>query len=159
MANRPAQDALLAHQLEWTWPANARLVAPERMHLTLLFLGNVEEADELRLRNALRVVTMEPLYLLLRGAEVFDGGAAVLMAEEKRALGLLQGDIAAVVQGLGLSVDRKPWRPHLTLARDASGCQPPAEAPAIEFDALQFSLVCSRPERASSYEVVESWPA
>ena len=111
------------------------------------------------LRAALARVPMDPLYLTLSEPEVFSGGVVTLRTAENRALELLRGDIAAVVRDMGLKPDANPWKPHVTLARDADGCIPPKDSPAIEMDALKYSLVCSRPERANGYEVIESWPA
>lgn len=160
MANAKAQRILSNYQMEWRWPKDARLVAPERLHLTLLFLGDVEADDESRLRHALnRVPPMAPLYLRLQGLRWMEGGVAALGVEENQGLELLQGDLHMLVQQLGLWTDPRPWQPHVSLARDATGAEGPAGAPAIEWDSLQFSLVCSRPERTGSYEVVESWPA
>ena len=157
MAGR-AQEAITQYQLQYDWPATVRLTTPPQLHLTLLFLGNVELDMERRLRAALASVPMAPLSLRLTRADLFPGGIAVLKPEGNHSLELLQGDIAALVQPLGLSLDPKPWVPHVTLARKAQGCVPPQVAPSIEWDVSQFSLVWSRPEGAG-YDVLESWSA
>jgi len=151
-----AREALSQYQLEYDWPSTARLTAPPHLHLTLLFLGNVEVDVERRMRAALANVPMTPLSLRLIRADMFPGGIAVLRPEENRALELLQGDIAALVQPLDLSIDPKPWVPHVTLARKAQGCVTPQLAAAIEWDVSQFSLVWSRPD-GTGYDVLESW--
>jgi len=153
-----AQEAISQYQLHYDWPATVRPTAPPQLHLTLLFLGNVELDVERRLSAALASVPMAPLSLRLTRADPFPGGISVLKPGENRSLELLQGDIAALVQPLGLSIDPKPWVPHATLARKAQGCVPPQAAPAIEWDVSQFSLVWSRPEGAG-YDVLESWSA
>jgi len=97
MAGR-AQEAITRYQLQYDWPVTVRLTAPSQLHLTLLFLGNVELDVERRLSAALATVPMAPLSLRLTRADMFPGGIAVLKPGENRSLELLQGDIAALVQ-------------------------------------------------------------
>lgn len=158
MATREVQDAIAAYQLQWQWPTSARLVAPERFHLTFAFLGNVDRQDEERIRSVLATVPMTPTSLRLTQAEVFRGGTAVLRADSNIVLGDLRASVMAKIRSLGLPVDSKTWRPHLTLARSAEGCGRPDHPPLIEMGVLQFSLVSSRPDQGG-YEVIESWPA
>lgn len=158
MATPETQAAIAGHQTMWEWPPEARLTSPEKIHLTLAFLGNVEATSEELLRRTLKTLSFEPLYLRTTAPEVFEGGIAVLQIEPIPALMRFRTQIIEMMRLMGLSIDRKPWRPHITLARSAQGCTPPAKPASVELNALQFSLVCSRPERAHSYEVIESWP-
>jgi 2'-5' RNA ligase len=48
MANAAAQAAISQYQLRCDWPSTARLTDPGRLHITLAFLGNVEDTDEAR---------------------------------------------------------------------------------------------------------------
>jgi len=157
MANAAAQAAISQYQLRCDWPSTARLTDPGRLHITLAFLGNLNDSDEARLSSALANVPMAPLYLRLTRAEMFSKGIAVLRVEENRDLEHLQGDIAALVQSLGIPIDSRPWLPHVTIAREAMGCLLPTEPLAIEWDSLQFSLVWSKP--SGGYDVLQSWPA
>jgi 2'-5' RNA ligase len=157
MASAAAQRATSQYQMQCQWPSTARLIDPGRQHITLAFLGNIEDTAEVQLISALAGVPMSPLYLRLTRAEMFSNGAAVLRVEENRALEHLQGDLCALVRSLGLSVDSKPWLPHVTIAREAAGCVLSREPLAIEWDSLQFSLVWSRP--SVGYDVLQSWPS
>lgn len=159
MACTDAQLAIAAHAARWDWPSNTQLTPPERMHLTLTFLGDVGETDEARLHLHLARVPMDPIDLRLTSVELFNNSIAVLRPEQSRTLELLHGEIATQIEAMKLGPDRTPWKPHITLARNASGATPPVEFPAVEFNSLRFSLVCSRPEWALRYEIVESWPA
>jgi len=158
MASPAAQAAIDAYRLKWHWPPTARLVALQKLHLTLHFLGEVEGTDEARLCAAMVAVRMHPLHLRLVAPETFSGGIAVLKAAKNRQLELLHADTAAVLRGAGLPVDMQAWNPHVTLARGAKECLPPVEPPAIEMEARSFSLVCSRPDQGRSHDVIESWP-
>jgi len=121
MANAAAQAAISHYQLRCDWPSTPRLTDPGRLHITLEFLGNLNDTDEVRLSSALANVPMAPLYLRLTRAEMFSKGIAVLRVEENRDLEHLQGDIAALVQSLGIPIDSRPWLPHVTIAREAMG--------------------------------------
>lgn len=159
MADKEAQEAIAAYQMQWRWPTTARLVAPDRLHMTLAFLGNVDRQDEQGIRSVLRDVPVTPLSVRLTFAESFRGGIAVLRADPSIALSDLRASVQEKIQSLGLPVDTRPRQPHVTLARAAEGCQPPLGPPSVEMRVLQFSLVCSHADRAHGYEVIESWPA
>jgi 2'-5' RNA ligase len=140
MASPTAQRATSQYQLQYQWRSTVRLTEPANLHLTLLFLGQLEQEAEMRLRSALASVPMAPLYLRLTKPEMFSNGVAVIRPDESRPLELLQGDISALVDSLGIASHGKQWLPHVTIARDAEGCVPPSDEPAIEWDSLEFSL-------------------
>ena len=100
-----------------------KLVAPEQMHLTLLFLGEVQEA---RVPAAIEVmntaVDMPAFDTAFGGAGVFPprGAPRVLwMGVTAGAAPLtgLQREIAERILKLGIAFDDRPFQPHLTLGR------------------------------------------
>jgi len=137
MANAAAQAAISQYQMRSESPSTAKLTDPGRLHITLAFLGNVDHTQEARLSSQLANVPMTPLYLKLRGAEMFSKGIAVLRVEENRDLEHLQGDIAALVHRLGIPLDSRPWLPHITIAREAMRCMVPKESSTIELDDIE----------------------
>jgi 2'-5' RNA ligase len=103
---------------------NLRAVRPETVHLTLKFLGNVPSEQISRLLEALRPVAgaHTPFALNLSGAGLFPSAkkARVLwlgIGGDMRALGELHLGIENAVAALGFARDRKPFNPHLTVAR------------------------------------------
>jgi 2'-5' RNA ligase len=105
-------------------PGAPRWGDPGRWHLTLLFLGAVPPARLPYLTAAVgdAVAPTPPAVLRLAGAGRFgssrrpqvcwagvDGDVAVLAA--------LAGRLATAARGLGLPVEDRPFRPHLTLGR------------------------------------------
>ena len=64
---------------------------------------------------------------------------------------------ASALAGLGVTLDPRPYQPHVTLARKAARAQPPAVLPALEWRADGFALVESRGGARSAYEVVAAW--
>lgn len=111
-------------------------VRPESIHVTLRFLGEVNEADLPRLTGALRpgiAGAAGPFDVAVAGAGVFPdrGRPRVLwvgLREETGKLVTLQSAVGRTIDGLGLPGvrrDDRPFRPHLTVARMGEG-RPPA---------------------------------
>ena len=135
--------SLTAWQARWAWPAGAAPVPPERLHLTVHFLGQVETARLPGLEAGLRV-PFEPFELRLGRAELWPRGLAVLCPDEIPAgLAQLHTDLAETLQRLELPVEARPFRPHLTLARKAAAATPPAAAPELRWRVGGYALVQS----------------
>jgi 2'-5' RNA ligase len=73
-----------------------------------------------------------PFTLRLDRAALWPQGIAVLEACERTAgLAALHADLASQLRLLGLPVQTRPLRPHVTLARHAQGAQAPDSLAAI----------------------------
>jgi 2'-5' RNA ligase len=100
-----------------------KLVAPERMHLTLLFLGEVQEARVPDVIAAMNTAVDRPAFdMAFGGAGVFPprGAPRVLwmgVTVGAEPLVSLQKEIAERIRGLGIAFDDRPFHPHLTLGR------------------------------------------
>lgn len=139
----------------WTWPPGSALVPPERLHLTLHFLGNVPVGELPALTAGLRI-PFEPFELHFGHAEVWAGGTAVLRPEHTPpALLGLHGRLAAALAASGRPVESRRYKAHVTLARRAIGARPPTAQPKFTWRAdAGFVLVRSLPGRAG-YEALE----
>lgn len=115
----------------WTWPRGARLVAPENLHLTLHFLGMQPRSFIARIDGLLGQVPRVRFELALKLANVWHGGVAVLEPlEPPGELADLHAALGAGLRHIGIELERRPWRPHVTLARRARGAIPsPAGLP------------------------------
>lgn len=140
------RNALLAHQAAWTWPAGARLTRPERLHITLHFIGAVPDARMDELRQGL-LAPIEPFDLEFATAELWRGGLAVLCADRVAPrLSALHAELRQRLVSLGLPVEERPLRVHVTLARDAQGARPPAAPAPVHWPAADgYALVQSLP--------------
>lgn len=139
----PLRAALAAWRDAWQWPKPASLVADDKLHLTLHFLGDVASADIDALRAALDG-PVAPFTIPLGAAALWHGGVAVLepLAVPPELLAL-HARLAATLAGLGLPTETRPYRPHVTMARRAAGAvAPPAAALAWPVDS--FALMASR---------------
>ncbi len=125
----PVPGGTLRAMVDWTgeWGARRRgwrPVRPEGIHLTLRFLGETDPGLVDSLAESLERVAAaaRPLAVTAAGWGVFPGPGRprVLWAGLRGELDPLAGLARAVeeaVVDLGFSRERRPFRPHLTLAR------------------------------------------
>jgi RNA 2',3'-cyclic 3'-phosphodiesterase len=124
------RNALAAWQQAWEWPRQAALVKPERMHMTLHFLGDVATHRLPELVAQLQI-GFTPFSLEIDATEVWSQGVAVLRPQHTpRALQTLHRELSVAVEGFGIPLDPRPFRAHVTLARRAQGarCLAPAQS-------------------------------
>ncbi|EHM02887.1 2'-5' RNA ligase [Acetobacteraceae bacterium AT-5844] len=99
----------------------AKWVPPENYHLTLRFIGEVENhlADELD--EALATIRAKPFELTLKGLNVFEKAGRIhslyVGVERCERLLHLQSKVETALQRAGLPPERKKFAPHVTLAR------------------------------------------
>ena len=93
-------------------------------HITLAFLGHVDSDVQLnQLSKLLKniVENTEPFMLSLKGIDVFGKKDAPRIfwasVEDSEALQDLQNQVFAACHDCGFTLDSKPFRPHITLAR------------------------------------------
>lgn len=148
------RDAMAAWQQAWQWPPGATLVPRERLHLTLHFIGNVPAARLPALVSGLRV-PFEPVQLRFREGQVWPGGIAVLRPDATPdALAQLHARLAQALVALGLPVEERPFRAHVTLARKAARATPPPASTSLQWRADGgYVLVRSLPG-GGGYDVV-----
>ncbi len=120
----------------------ARWVPTEQLHLTIRFLGDVDETSLPALADALAAVKRAPFPLTLRGVGHFPPGRRprvlwVGLAESAPLL-RLQQDIEAALFGVGIPPDDRRFSPHITVARMRE--TPPALVCAFEVKERAFAL-------------------
>lgn len=169
---RAARDELasaIAALLEAT--PELRWIRPENWHLTLAFLGAVEQPTADRLLESLERVAVRygPLQLSLAGAGRF--GQQVLwagIAGDREPLGRLADSVRAGARCAGIEAEARPYRGHLTLARGAPGVDlrtPVARLRGFTgspWTAAELHLVESRlgagPGRTAMHVTYARWP-
>jgi len=135
--------SLAAWRDAFAWPAGAVVVPAERLHLTLHFIGAVPSARLTELAAGLRV-PVTPFELQLDDAEVWPRGLVTVGVRQVPAeLLALHAALGEALQRLGLPVERRAFRPHVTLARKASAAAPPAPMPPRPWAVAGYSLVRS----------------
>ncbi len=141
-----------------------RPVAYDNWHLTLAFLGDVQAHHRQVLLSGAAQITAPGFSLRLDrsgwwpGSEVFWLAPAVI----PDALGELVGKLKALVQARALPLARRPYRPHVTLARGVTA--PPVQAQTAGLEPIlwnirDFCLLESISGAAGvRYEALEIWP-
>ena len=97
----------------------ARWVAPENYHLTLRFIGDIDDALAEEIADLLGKVERPGFDLRIEGLESFGGNkprAVVAAVPSVVQLVELQAEHERIMQRVGLQPDRK-YKPHVTLAR------------------------------------------
>lgn len=98
-----------------------RWLPPEQLHLTLRFIGEVDDAVNAAIRRGLAAIALPPFPVSLQGVGCFpsprrprvlwvglSGGTPLMQ---------LQHDVETAVVAAGLPPEERPFSPHITLAR------------------------------------------
>jgi 2'-5' RNA ligase len=151
-----------------------RPVAQADLHLTLCFLGAVQQSAIASLRWRAGQLQAAQFSLQFDRIEYWRESrviVAVAPQAPSQALSLIHA-LESAVSELGIAPDRKPWRPHVTLARGVlperalRGWQPGLpKTVQLEWSVDCFHLVESRKLRAEDlpaaqprYALLASWP-
>jgi 2'-5' RNA ligase len=157
VAVRPPPEALadLEAQLP-RWPS-----VPERWHLTLAFLGELRAPDDVHGELSRRLAGRPALDLRLEGSGSFGRGGPVWvgLGGQVDALHELAAEVATAVRACGVPLERRPYRPHLTVGK--RGHPSPAALAGYRgpsWTAREVELVRSDVGRSVVHTVLERYP-
>lgn len=141
------------------WPKSASPARTEQLHVTLHFLGNFPRARMPELVAGIGV-RFESFELDFGHPELWHGGIAVLAPDAvPEPLLALHGALGAALERLGLPLEARPFRPHLTLARRAGPVLAPIQGPPIRWQVNGYALMESKVGAGSEYGILHSYPA
>jgi len=133
----------------------------QNLHVTLVFLGHVEAVTGLLLEQRVAgIASAKPFELIFNQLSYWSTPKVLCLTcrETAQALTDLVRDINTAAADCGLQTDKKPYIPHITLARHARNM------PDITFEPIvwrpeAFCLVesCSGPNGVY-YKVIQQWP-
>lgn len=139
---------------------HGRLVHPEDFHLTLSFLGAVDDAARACCERAAARLSAEPFRITLdltglwSRSRIFWCGASRV----PQPLRDLQADLAQTLRPCGFEPESRPFKAHVTLARDVSPL-PTGPVEPVDWFCDRFVLAESLPlPRPPRYRVVHEWP-
>ena len=98
----------------------ARWIDPSSFHITLRFIGDIDDGLAREIAHELDGVAARPFALRLKGIGVFGGNrphSLFVGAEESAELRRLQAIHERICQALGLDAGGRRFTPHVTMAR------------------------------------------
>jgi len=139
----------------------ARWVDPGNMHLTLRFIGEVDEGVASDIDAALARIRAPRFEVTLAGIGHFGGDAPRLLwagVESNAALFHLRGKIEAALMRAGLAPETRRYSPHVTLARLKQVATPDVQEfvqanalfRAAPFPVERFTLIASYPTKSGA---------
>lgn len=131
-----------------------RVIGPGEMHITLQFIGDIEEQVAAAFASELSAIRSNPFEIDLDGVGCFEGKSQhrILHVEVPRSKPLLDlhDRIGQAMETVGLTREVRPYNPHVTLARVKRST---AGAPDTFLQAHTQFLTSMRIERFVLYRV------
>jgi 2'-5' RNA ligase len=149
---------------------DARWVPAENFHVTLCFAGEVAGGTMRDLEEELADAVGPKFPVALAGVEQFGSGkrpvALAALVEKSERLERLQQKVSSVARHCGIEIERRRFRPHVTLARFRNGAETGhhiaqfmashAQFRAGPWVAEHFALYSSRQGRVGSVYIEEA---
>ncbi|WP_044874280.1 RNA 2',3'-cyclic phosphodiesterase [Pseudomonas sp. LFM046] len=134
-------------------------VAPENLHMTLAFLGS-QPRGQVEVLEAL-AASLEPNAFTLhldRLARWKNGLLHLAPSKVPGALCDLEHDLRELLLTAGFTLETRPFKPHLTLARHCPKL-PSAPTPTFDWPATEFTLYASEnTAKGTRYRALGQWP-
>lgn len=146
---------------EARYSCGGRLMAQDTLHLTLAFLGQVEETRLPELHDIAAAISVPAFTLSLdrlgywRHNRILWAGCTTPPPE----LAALADALHQALRHAGFVLEERPFAAHLTLLRNARCEAAPSLPVALPWPVTGFGLVESRPSReGADYRMLASWP-
>lgn len=155
------RDALAAIARTALGAGNGRLVAPENLHLTLAFLGSVDDATRACAERAAGGISAPAFTLELVRAGRWPRAQVLWSAPEEtpEALSGLASSLNSALSDCGYTPESRPFRAHVTLARKVRGNYAGSAHAALHWRIAEFHLMASQTHpHGARYERLRSWP-
>lgn len=145
----------------------ARWIEPSDYHITLRFLGDIDNRTASEVDGMLSFIARNPIPIKLSGLGSFGGDhphSVHAAVEPNRALTELQTEIERMCRACGLETEKRKFTPHITLARlknaspldVASYLSARGFLPSHSFTANRFVLFSSRASVGGGPYMVET---
>ena len=138
-----------------------RVTRAEKIHLTLAFLGEIEESRIPAIRDAGRATGGKAHSLPIEQARYWPHNRIVWVGpnETPPALAALAADLKSLLIGKGFEPERRAFEAHVTLIRKARAPRALPPLPPLDWPVEEFVLVRSTlSDEGSSYDVLERLP-
>ena len=137
-----------------------RVIEPQNLHITLLFLGKVDETIRQRLLDMTADISINQFQLQLLKSEWWKRSGILCLAPDTIPEQLLHltARLTDIAHGCNLSVEDRTYRPHVTLARKITRPMNIDFEP-FSWKAGDFSLLESVTlPQGAEYKIIHTWP-
>ena len=145
----------------------ARWITSDNYHITLRFIGDIDESTAYDIYAVLGRISRAPIPLTIEGITVFGGDrprALVAKIIPTSALIELQAEHERLIRRIGLPPESRKYTPHITLARlrDTSPFELAnflsviGHVPSMQFVAESFNVFSSRSSTGGGLYVTEA---
>ncbi len=141
----PFKNAILSYQRELRGAAlSGNFSRPENLHLTLAFIGEVRDAS--KALRAVKSVSVDPFEVRLSKSGHF--GNLYWLGVESGGKGEdLAGRVRDALRREGVSFDPKPFKAHITVAREVEWAGEPVRFPVPKASAVVSRISLMKSER------------
>lgn len=140
-------------------PGQGKPVVANNLHVTLVFLGNIDQARQIAITKAANAINIQPMRLIFNHLSFWKKPAVVCLVAEQvdPAVSSLVTQLSMSARQLGIELDDRPYKPHITLLRKAKS-QVNIDFNPIHWQSNSFCLVesCSTTSGVE-YRVIERW--
>ena len=159
--NDEARAVLSAARAFWEKSAKARFSDEALYHLTLVFIGNVDEERLPALKRTLSRVKWSPFSFTTGAPDTFSKGILFAGVQEPcEGLFALQNAVTEALREDGWAFEDRPYRPHITLARQAKQTGIPPQIAPARVPVKRFALFESaRVDGKLCYTPIARWEA
>lgn len=155
--DEPVRRRVARHAKDWVLPADCLRYQPADWHVTLHFLGSVAAGHVPGIADGVDLA-FEPFELVLDQPQLWPRGLAVLGASKTpTALRSMHTQLGEKLGALEQRVEARPYRPHLTLARRATGATLPTDSRPVAWRVRRYALVVSTGSVEQRYVVLREY--
>ncbi|EEF79145.1 RNA 2',3'-cyclic phosphodiesterase [Methylophaga thiooxydans] len=136
-----------------------RKLIPDNLHITLVFLGNVDDAIATAVQQRAGDIIAPPISLEFNELDYWVKPKIVCLTcqRQPKAVYQLVNALTAMLAEYPVRVEQRPYRAHITLARKAKQ-RPELNFSPVVINADSFALVESiSTEKGVRYQVRERW--
>jgi len=158
---RAVAERFIEHAANLQAAVGGRVTRVDSVHLTLAFLGDVDATRMPELLSPPPTIVTERFMLDIDRIGVWhhNGIGWVAPSVTPESLVELQGRLSGWLQSIGLPLEERPFKPHLTLLRKATGKVDAASIESIRWPIDEYVLVQSIPcETGTRYEIRGRFP-
>jgi 2'-5' RNA ligase len=151
---------LSRYRLDLARACEGRAVRTDTLHLTLVFIGEVDDARIDELAACADRVTARFFDLVVDTAGCFARARVGWLGFSKPSTKLfdLQLALRSEADQAGFGLDPRKFKPHVTVVRDVGFPFPRQKLPAINWKVRSFDLVESLPSATGPvYEILRTW--